>query len=354
MATNNLQFNFCYQKARQQSFAIAPVRTEIQQTPYIVDSNTNKLKYTPSQLDMRRKTEILKYKPNVQSNQTNNLTKKEVYTLIVNGRFTRTNFPPARDGNTTVCPNDELIPTPTSSCGVPGPIMYLIDDESVPLYNYATRDQVFNLVDAVNVPSFSITDLSNQILYYSSTTPIYTTISSIYFRGIINKMKTINLNIPIGISLQGNVITGSINENSLPTSANVIDIKNISFDVDVFYENIMIDTTPTITMNNKLLSSSQTFDLSFSVTNLTSGNLFNSTNYIGNMNIQNLSVYVGSGSIFDIKLIIKSYNPSVSNLVNLNDLYFIGNYTTIDTSNNCIINANSISNTRTLFNSVIS
>jgi len=350
MATNNLQFNFCYQKARQQSFAIAPVRTEIQQTPYIVDPNTNKLKYTPSQLDMRRKAEILKYKPNVQSNQTNNLTKKEVYTLIVNGRFTKTNFPPAL----TVCPNDRLIPTPTSSCGVPGPIMYLIDDESVPLYNYATRDQAFNLVDAVNVPSFSITDLSNQILYYSSTTPIYTTISSIYFRGIINDMKNINLTIPIGISLQGNVITGSINANSLPTSANVINIKNISFGVDVFYGNVMIDTTPTITMNNKLLSSSHTFDLSFSVTNLTSGNLFNSTNYIGNMNIQNLSVYVGSGSIFDIKLIIKSYEPSVSNLVNLNDLYFIGNYTTIDTSNNCIINANSISNTRTSFNSVIS
>jgi hypothetical protein len=301
---------------------------------------------------MRRKAEILKYKPNMQSNQTNNLTKKEVYTLLVNGRFTKTNFPLLGIGNAVVCPNDRLIPTPTSSCGVPGPIMYLIDDETVPLYNYTTRDQVFNLVDAVNIPSFSSSDLSNQLLYYSSPTSTYTTISSIYFRGIINNMKNININIPMGIFLQGNVITGSINANDQLTRT--IYINNITFDVDIFYGNVIIDTTPTIMMNNKPLSLINKFDLSFSVTDLTSGEPFNSTNYIGNMNIQNLSVFVGSGSIYDIELTVKAYEISVSNLVNLNDLHFIGNYTNIDTSSNCIISTNSISDTYSAINVNIS
>lgn len=347
MANNNLQFNFCYQRSRQQSFAIAPYRTELQQTPYTIDPNTNKLMYSQKQLDMRRKAEILKYKPNMQTTQTNNLTKKQTYSLMSNGSFSRTKY--TGTGNTIIntisCTNDKLIPTPTSSCDVPGPIQYLIYDETVPLYNYTMKDQVFNLVDAVNIPSFSISNLSNQAFYYSSPVSTNITISSIYFRGIINDTKNININIPLGITLQGNIITGDINANTLPSTANIIFINNVSFDVNIFYGNVLIDTSPTITMNSKPLSIINTFDLSFSIPQVSSGKQFNSTNYIGNMNIQNLSVFVGSGSIYDIEITVKSYELSVYNLVNLNSIYFIGNYTNTDTSNNCIISANPITDT---------
>jgi hypothetical protein len=333
MANNNLLFNFCYQRSRQQAFAIAPNRTELQQSPYPT--------YTTKQLDMRRKAEILKYKPSKQSTQTNNLTKKQVYTLMVNSRFTRTNFPSSQIGNTLVCTNDNLIPTPTSSSGIPGPIQYLIYDESIPLYNYTTKDQPFNMVEAINITSFSVSNFSNHALYYSSL-PTYNTISSVYFRGIFNDIKNININIPLGISLQGNIVQSDINANSLPAS---IDIKNIWFDVNIFYGNVIIDTNHTITMNNKPLSSMNTFDLSFTV-NLISGIPFYSNNYIGNMNIQNLSVFVGSGSIYDIEITVGGYTPIIDNLVNLNSIFFVGNYTnTIDTSSNCTISANSISDT---------
>ena len=46
--------------------------------------------YTKMQLDMRRKAEILKYSANKSASQTNNLTKKEQFALLVKGGLSRT------------------------------------------------------------------------------------------------------------------------------------------------------------------------------------------------------------------------------------------------------------------------
>jgi hypothetical protein len=97
--------------------------------------------HTKFQLDMRRKAEILKYSSNKLSTQTNNLTKSQKYALLVRGRL-----PPVsqslkdektQNPNTKIICDSSQIQMPTTSSNVPGKVMNLYLDETVPLYNYS-------------------------------------------------------------------------------------------------------------------------------------------------------------------------------------------------------------------------
>lgn len=92
--------------------------------------------FTQSQLDMRRKVEILKYNGNKQNTKTNNLTKKEHLALLSRGRTNSQISQYTIFNNTKVCVSDLTKPTITSSCNVPGPLTYLQYNPDVPLYNY--------------------------------------------------------------------------------------------------------------------------------------------------------------------------------------------------------------------------
>jgi hypothetical protein len=101
-------------------------------------------KYTKYDFDMRRKSEILKYKSNESTTQTNNLTKKQRWSMISKGTYNsisqaQLNNAMLIGNNVSVlqdCSTSSIIYTPTSSSDVPGPVIYLYNDESVPLYNY--------------------------------------------------------------------------------------------------------------------------------------------------------------------------------------------------------------------------
>ena len=103
--------------------------------------------YTRFQLDMRRKVEILKYENNATNTKTNNLSKKQQWSMLVNGHtknesqasilkreLTKTNEVPFH------CPQDEFLPTLTSASDVPGKIMVLQFDPNIPLYNYVNSN----------------------------------------------------------------------------------------------------------------------------------------------------------------------------------------------------------------------
>lgn len=133
------------QKRINQLNNIPPPRVELQTNPYI---NTI---YTKHQLDMRRKSEILKYSANSQNSKVNNLTNAQRWANIARGttevKQSRINkiINDQLNNIDISCPNDALIETPTSSSDIPGPIIYLIDDESVPLYNYKNTNVYNNL-----------------------------------------------------------------------------------------------------------------------------------------------------------------------------------------------------------------
>jgi len=94
--------------------------------------------HTKFQLDMRRKAEILKYSPNKLSTQTNNLTKSQKYALLARGTL-KSNLPKDSSGNyiNNIPCDSSQIQMPTTSSNVPGQVMNLYLDETVPLYNYS-------------------------------------------------------------------------------------------------------------------------------------------------------------------------------------------------------------------------
>jgi len=180
--TSNIIFQICQQKKKKIIYNIPPTRQEIVSSPYEIG-------FTKTQLDMRRKVEILKYSSNLQSTQTNNLTKKEKFALLMKG-----NYRQLPNLNNT-CLNDDLIPTPTSSSDIPGPIINIYYDKDVPLYNFMndinTRsyssiqkdiDEPWSIYDNSNVTY----NTNNGITSYNGD---YNTCCTLYFRNIINQLR---------------------------------------------------------------------------------------------------------------------------------------------------------------------
>jgi hypothetical protein len=178
--SQNLIFDICQQRRRQQLFPVPPVRAELESSPY--NQLINGVIYNQHDIDMRRKAEILKYNSNKVSTQTNSLTKGQKFSLLAKGftqQLTKTTIVDLSNGR--ACPNDALIPTPTSSSDVPGPIILLIDDETVPLYkyvnptytrNYSTLPQ--NNTDPWTIISYENSQFSNANTFKNTVSTIYT------------------------------------------------------------------------------------------------------------------------------------------------------------------------------------
>jgi len=122
----------CLQRRRRQMLIPHGSRAELQKSPYPA--------YSQFQLDMRRKAEIFRY-----ADPSTGLTAKKQYAGIVlnggNRSYTQEVLQQIVSGK-TVCPSSQaLIPTPTSSCNVPGPPGILFLDPTVPLYNFTPVEQ---------------------------------------------------------------------------------------------------------------------------------------------------------------------------------------------------------------------
>ena len=113
--------------------------------PRVVGDNFNTMITSPA-YSMRRKAEILQYTQN-----SANLSKQSKYSLMAKGNgpyakrvwasqgdrgtFNNISELPV-DGNTIICNSSPIICNPTSSSNVPGPVMNLCYDPSVPLVGY--------------------------------------------------------------------------------------------------------------------------------------------------------------------------------------------------------------------------
>jgi hypothetical protein len=104
--------------------------------------------YTRFQLDMRRKVEILKHENNATNTKTNNLTKKQQWSMLVNGNtkngsqasIIERELLIKNNKNPIPCPQDEFLPTLSSASDVPGKVIVLQYDPTVPLYNYVSNE----------------------------------------------------------------------------------------------------------------------------------------------------------------------------------------------------------------------
>ena len=131
-------------------------------------------KYTPQQLDERRKCEILKYKKNA-----SNMTKKEQFAAAARGTLlpkrgfaiqtdTTTNPNIAgleQVGNLFICPQRVNRCSSTTDCDIPGRPITLCYDPEVPLYNYArTYEYKAGQVIGSRIPTMALTAPTNLAL----------------------------------------------------------------------------------------------------------------------------------------------------------------------------------------------
>jgi hypothetical protein len=75
--------------------------------------------YTKFQLDMRRKAEILSYNAAKTNTKTNNPTKKEIWSALAKGQVSLYSQSQIAQLGTSQ-QNCNVLPTPSSSCDVPG------------------------------------------------------------------------------------------------------------------------------------------------------------------------------------------------------------------------------------------
>ena len=202
--------------------------------------------FTQEQLNMRRKVEILKYKKN--STQAPQLTKSQKLSQMLK-----------RTSNLTrvVCPSDKYIPVLSTASDIPGPPVYLVEDDNVPLYKYSQNTDVYGQQIEVDDDDWTLNVISNQIV---SSTQEYTTFCNLIIRPIIKQPYTIfTLRTPVLFRLQGigmpssttgSTITatitptnGSIDNNSFLTTYNGNPVANNSSSKTTFLQNNSITTT---------------------------------------------------------------------------------------------------------------
>jgi len=336
MATIDLCFNtICSQRKRIFNFATPPGRFN-PTSPYLQFPQ-----YKQSDFDMRRKAEILKYNRN--SSQTNKPTKKQLWsklnvstapqdqsytdTILYNidgsGNYKRVvvKYPDTYTVVKTVIDTtieDEpiysienvIIPgtlpekcganllTPTSSSGVPGPVMNLYFDDNVPLYNYSTNNRNYAIINPNNPNmwnAFTTTDIS------FNDNIITTLFNLVINNSIKNNSYVYSINTPISLYFQGTLLPGA-NSSYINLTNNTVKIQNIT--MSVFYNNqqIVFDADANEAPIFSPLTNFETIGFDVSMTPYNSYGGFQGKIYMGMLNVSNIYLSTQPGYVYDVKL----------------------------------------------------
>lgn len=249
---------------------IPKIRNEIQ-SPYPA--------YTQEQLNMRRKVEILKYINNNQHNtQTGNITK--------NQRWANLSRNSTRVQNLVACPKINR-PTPTSSSDIPGPIIDLYLDNSVPLYLYS-KPQNLKLPQAPVVNSATIPFTVNADTDIQSPNNIAFTTGSLICVYPDDDFATFEVQIPLSIQIAGNIMPPT----SLYTvSAIQVNISNIT--CSVYYFDSSMSSYQYI--DSSLLESTI---VDIDISNSSVGE-FSASQYIGNLVLSGITLNTQAGYVYN-------------------------------------------------------
>lgn len=270
--------NLCSQRKQQMLFNVPLSRNELQRSPYV--DAAGQPAFTKDQLDMRRKAEILKYTSNKSSGQTNNPTRKEKFAQIARARY---------EGNVLFCPQDISIPTLTSACDVPGPVIYLFNDSTVPLYNYATNVDSKGVINVTNNNKFSTIFIDNTQVFSNNQSII----TSLYIQNNSNiSLRTFNIISPFGIYITG--------KNIPPTGPFTITLNITTITTIPYYSGsqvITIGSVPTYSYSLKQIPITLTLTPPDTITNFNYSAFVN----LGNLLLSNINLYTQNGYIYDIK-----------------------------------------------------
>ena len=301
--------NTCNTLAQRRAFlslSMPPIRYNGLVNPYVNSTGTQV--YTPSQLDMRRKAEILQY--NKSSSQTGKLTKSQKFAQAINVNVTR--------AVTTICANDLYAPSLSSSCDVPGPVITLRYDPTVPLYNYAQNVASLGLINSEDVGKWTDSTSDNIIAYDS----IETTLVDLAIGNITSQTTTFSINSPIGIYVDGTSVSSASGDISL----NDITVAVYYNDTNYLLTSVI---QPTITA---------TTDIKTARFTRIASSPFSGVIYVGNLSITNLVLPTMYGYVYKIKV---TFNMT-TNATGINKRVYM-NFTTGTTLNCTLVATSSVS-----------
>lgn len=278
---------------------------------------------TKNDLDMRRKAEILQYKKN--STQGSQLTKSQKWSQLNRASNTKS----------IICNKNYSVATPTSSSDVPGPVILLNYDSTIPLYNYATNQNPYAQFSELDTTLWSIKFPNNTNTYQTTVNGTENLLFTLAIQNVIKSSYIYTLTVPIGLYVSGS--------SKLPTadlSGNIV-IKNAT--LNVYYYNVFSETAPVYTSTIQSVVNPKTiFDVSFSFVTNRNTNTFNGSQYLGNITFPNVLLDTQYGYVYDFKLKLSLQNNTTSyNNSNINNLTYgsVLNFPQYDLSaNNCVIN----------------
>ena len=299
MSDNNIcnstaYLNAVYQKQKRLLFNFPLTRFDnLASSPYP--------QYKKFDLDMRRKAEILSYKSNRMSTQTNSLTRAQRYQQLVQGSsqrrtlsnsFIRQNIRP--DGTLQVCP-ETIIKTPTTAAGVPGPIMDLYLDPSIPLYNLnKDTNEYGQIMEDDNETLWVITDISNIDCLNTTTyaNPLYANLLSVYMLNVENPAYVFTVSFPFNIYIEAQ--SKSDAPTDIYNESNNINVFDISF--GIFYSNNLVNlsSSPTTTV--------QVNTISIKPQNTSTNQGYFANIYAGIITFSNIKLYAEKGFIYDMNV----------------------------------------------------
>lgn len=289
--------SFCNQLSIQKQYNIPLPRFDLNSVnPYLYG-------YTKQQLDMRRKVETLKFSSNKSSTQTNNLTKQQRFALLARGRLPTPSQSELKSGNFD-CESDQMMLTPTSACGVPGPITYLQYDKSIPLYNYSdfnTRTYPNYVPDNnsqwqfVVFPDVVIDNKRQENIYY------------LIINNRISQSKHVyNVTTPIAITFSGSIPNGS----TIYLGKN-IQISIVSSTLSVYYIDNLVNRYRSI----------NAADVSLNVLFDRSGQ-FIARQFLGSFAFAGLSLYTEPTYVYSFKISV-TFAIASTDIVNFDQTAFI-------------------------------
>lgn len=317
----------CNLRKRQQLFAMPSFRA----TPISPYNGT----ITQTQLDMRRKAEILKYAGNRMNTKTNSLTKQERYNQVISGKYQSRSYittytdtvtyvydkqldmeipiithTPVLSNPDPDCPLDDMIPVPTSSSDVPGPIIQLYNDSSIPLYNYSStmNNNVYAITDVIETNMFKVDYAAENTYGYvtiksededgtsetQDVSNVRILLCSIYITSVINRNESsYELAIPIGIHFSG---TSRERDNKNTSGQITLSIANEGFNPQAEFVGSLVSTKRVVSFSQSTSDISITFNISNNKKN------FSGTIYVGMLNITNIVLLSEPGYIYDINM----------------------------------------------------
>jgi hypothetical protein len=324
----------CLQRRRQMLFTIPPQRYT-PDSPYVQFPNS-----TQKQLDMRRKAEILSYPATKTNTKTNNFTKKQKWTQLVSGNQQKNSYTTLIQRNRApysyidICGNtqyntfdqlfdivkpaydcsrnNDLLPTPTSSSGIPGPIEYLIRDVNVPLYNYATNRNINSILQSENSVFWNIYTV-NDVSYSTAISKLYGTL--VIRQPVDQYGYTFSIQTPISLFVGG---TSTLPSKSTLTNMSLT-LRSVS--LQVYYNNqpVPFPTPPVFKWNGATLDTAQGGTATFSNNSaylnydISGNNSYFYQDYVGILSISNVYLFTEPGYIYDFYLTFWIDAPFLSN-----------------------------------------